>query len=544
MSKSKIRRRKTRSYRGRRPVVFKTPLFIAIGVVFLALLLFKLYQINNGNTLSVSSTKPNIVVFMADDLDKALFDRMYAEGFLDNIKNYLGTQGTTFNNAFHSTSLCCPGRATFFSGQYSHNHRVFDNINTPEAPGSVTAFNDDSTLVTWLNDAGYLTVNIGKYLNNYGTDSSKPVTDPRNPAYKPPGWDYWHSLITYNMYNYKMSVNGVVKTYGSTEADYQTDRIKTLAKNYINGFEAADTTPFYMMVTPFAPHQEIGTGALTTGCSAFAWKYAARPANRHANSLSSWTLPFSESFNEVDLSDKPPIIQAQPQLTSQEQDCANFQYRKRAESMRAFDDLVGEVVNTLTTNGEIENTVLVFTSDNGYFLGEHRLWGKIIGYEESLRNVLIIRAPGIPAGQTVDQFVLSNDMAPTLTELTGTIIPVSAPAVDGRSLVPLLQNPNLSDWRKRFLFEYQGAAAHNGVVIPKFFGVRTSPNDTGVAQQVYTKWNDNGTEYTEYYDLMIDPFQLDSKHNDASRSAQMQTLLGHVNNLQACTGSSCVSFEN
>jgi len=82
------------------------------------------------------------------------------------------------------------------------------------------------------------------------------------------------------------------------------------------------------------------------------------------------------------------------------------------------------------------------------------------------------------------------------------------------------------------------------VVIPKFFGVHTSPNDTGVAQQVYTKWNDNGTEYTEYYDLISDPWQLESRHNDASRSAQMQTLLGHVNNLQACTGSSCVTFEN
>ena len=195
------------------------------------------------------TTAPNVVVFLVDDLDQALFDRMYAEGLLPSIRDHIGTQGTTFTNAFVTTGLCCPTRATWLTGQYSHNHGVLDNH---KPLGGVTRFADATALPVWLKGPTDKYVNglVGKYLNGYGEDASKPRMNPESPRYVPPGWHFWRALASYEMYGYTVSqwdfVHGgeakVVK-YGSAPDDYQTDKLATMASNFIGRLDAPSTNP-------------------------------------------------------------------------------------------------------------------------------------------------------------------------------------------------------------------------------------------------------------------------------------------------------------
>jgi arylsulfatase A-like enzyme len=482
-----------------------------------------------------AAARPNVVVVMADDLDSRSYGRLLRLGLLPSVETALVERGVTFRNSFVTNPLCCPSRATFLTGQYSHNNRVLSN-----APpnGGVLRLDDRSTLATWLRAAGYRTSMVGKYLNYYGlADMTRDgATDVRDALYVPPGWDDWQALVdpsTYLMYQYTINDNGRLVTYGDAPADYQTDVLAARAARFIDASEAADGVPFFLAVFTSAPHNELWP-TIPADTYQDLWPWSIRPAPRHAGSVT-LDLPPTPSFNEADLGDKPPWLRAHPLLTAEDVAYARRKYQDRLAATRAVDDLVGTVVQALVRNDELQTTVLVFTSDNGYLIGEHRLPEKLYAYEESIRVPLVVAVPGGPAGNA-GQLVLNNDLAPTIAEMAGA---TPALAVDGRSFLPLLDDPAREPWRKRFLVEHWAVDSdpmglHDA---PDYAAVRT-PSLT------YVEYDD-GVGSREFYDSAVDPFQLTSLHADTSptRVYQMSVLAGWLATLRACGRGTCQGVE-
>ena len=491
-------------------------------------------------------TRPNVVVFLLDDLDARSLQRMLNKGLMPALKAQIVNQGTKFANAFVTTSWCCPSRATLLTGQYSHNHNVFTNS---RPLGGVHRFNDASTLATWLHDAGYRTGLVGKYFNNYGNDND-PSTPVDDVGYVPPGWDDWQGLMDQNtdglrafrMYDYAINDNGRIVRYGSAVSDYQTDVIARRSRQFINGAERInDAQPFFLLVAPTAPHVE-EPGLELAGCEATAWSQSIRPAPRHLNDFpATIQVPRPPSFNEAQLGDKPPWLRQVPALTGKDIGCLKRQYRDRLNSLRAVDDLVATVVSALVNNGELADTVLIFTSDNGYFHGEHRLTDKVLGYEESIRVPLYIRAPGF-AKQTTWRAAVNNDLAPTVADFAGVQPGLS---VDGRSLLPLMRRPYEKNWRKRFLVEYLGTVQTDRVPPRVPFGAVRTTNLAGSTptNQYYVEWDD-GLGSKEFYDLASDRYQQRSQHRNSSWSAVRSELAAWLEKFRDCGGGSCQVLED
>ncbi len=513
---------------------------VYLAIAFLSAAAIILYFTNSHKFLglgkaSASQPPPNIVVIMADDLSVGLLNNALRQGWMPNLRQKIITPGTTFAKSFVSDSLCCPSRSTFLTGQYAHNHGVLDN----SLPiGGVTKLQDHATIATCLQKAGYRTGHVGKYLNGYGEDKVKdnPTDDPN---YVPPGWDRWQATVgttTYQMYDYTLNDNGKLIQYGSTPNDYQTDVIARRSAGFINESEIVnDTKPFFLVITPLAPHFEIGQGAYRMNYGSQA---TVRPAPRHQGSANNILLPRGFSFNEQDISDKPSwLINHFPPLNTENIDNLQRIYRDKLESLRAVDDLIGTVVSTLETNQELENTVLIFTSDNGYTLGEHRLWQKMYSYEEAIKVPLFIRLPGGVTRHSTDRFALNNDLAPTIVELAGAVPEIE---MDGRSLIPLLKKLKLPDWRKRFLVEHWNGPQFP--ILPNYTAIRTSSAAIQTPNQLYIEY-DGGER--EFYDLVTDPSQLQSLHNQGGKSMiQMQILKSWLTKLKGCKGKSCQVFED
>src|SRR5215218_8461533 len=324
---------------------------------------------------------------LADDMKTSDLDRM------PNTQSLLVNQGVEFTKPWVTRSLCCPSRATILRGQYTHNHHVWVNV---EPSGGFWNFFDqgleNSTIATWLNAAGYDTILIGKYLNRYGLDRS----GNRAPStHVPPGWDKWHAwegIYAGTGTSYKINENGRIATYQRSQI-HDTDLHAQTAENFIR--RTAGGRPFFMYLAPNAPHDP------------------AYFAPRHASMFSNTPLPRPSSFNEADVSDKPQWVQNKPRLSSSQiSDLTQF-YRKRLRALQSLDEMVERLVNALRDTGQLSNTYIVFTSDNGIYLGEHRLTAKGAAYNASPRVPLVIRGPGVPRGVTRSQMALNNDLAPT-----------------------------------------------------------------------------------------------------------------------------------
>ncbi len=228
------------------------------------------------------------------------------------------------------------------------------------------------------------------------------------------------------------------------------------------------------------------------------------PAPRHADAYAVIEAPRPPSFDEADVEDKPEWVRDLPLLGPDEIEDVDNAYRNRLEMLLSLDEMVAGLIEELQAAGELENTYIFFTSDNGYHLGEHRLkLGKRTVYEEAARVPLAVRGPGVPAGQTVDRLALNIDFAPTISELAG----ISAPAfVDGRSLAPLLGDTPPATWRSAFLLEHRsgGRAGHRHT--PTYAAIRTGTY----------KYVENATGGEKLYDLSSDPYELESLHASAN----------------------------
>jgi N-acetylglucosamine-6-sulfatase len=438
-------------------------------------------------------TRPNVVVIMTDD------QTVKSLRVMPKVERLLADKGATFANSFVGLSLCCPSRATFLTGQYAHNHHVFTNNHYGK-------LDETSTLPVWLQNAGYRTIHVGKYLNGYGEP---------DPTEIPPGWTQWHALLgfaTYRYYDYTLNENGRLVTY---ERAYQTDLLTRKAVSMVER-NASRAAPFFLWAAFVAPHR--GTPFESDDPSGFGIGTPV-PAPRHRNDFASKRLPMPSSFNERNVADKPIGIRKRPRLTSGHIGAIRENYQQRLESLLAVDEGVAAIVSALRASGELKNTLIVFTSDNGFFHGEHRIpFGKILPYEPSIRVPLIMRGPGIPAGLRLGQHVSNIDVAPTIVEAAGA---TPGRVMDGLSLLPLLQDPTMRLGRDLLVERKPGTG--------DFSAIRT-------ARYMYAEyWNGE----RELYDLAKDPYELRSRDTDPAYDLVEQDLAARLAWLRTCAGETC-----
>lgn len=444
-----------------------------------------------------ASLRPNIVFILTDDMTTADVRHM------PYVKRLLTGQGTTFGNAFVTNSVCCPSRTTVFRGQYTHNHRI-EGAKPPA--GGWKKFRglgyERSTVATWLRSAGYRTVHIGKYLNGY-----------TNTTHVPPGWDEWYGFNAGGYYNFKLNENGRNVLYKG-EKNYQTDVLNRKAVGYIRR-AARSNRPFFMHLAPWAPHGAPDMSTLS--------------APRHRNLFRQASLPRPPSFNERDVSDKPRWVRGKPRLSRSEIREMSRHYRMRLRSLQAVDESVRDLVRTLRRTGQLQNTYIVFTTDNGFHMGQHRLSAsKWTAYEEDIRVPLIVRGPGVPAGRNLDHLVINNDFAPTFAVLGRAQTPAF---VDGRPLVPLLgvNPPPPERWRRSILIEAKADVDGR----PAYKAVRTDG-------WLYVKYS---TAEQELYDLRNDPYQLHSLHASPN-GTPAEALDLTLQTLSECAGEECRRAED
>lgn len=445
--------------------------------------------------------RPNILFILADDLD------VESASHMPRLKALIADQGVTLTNAFVTYPVCCPSRASILTGQYPHNHQILFNI---PPLGGFAKFRDRggeaSTVATWLQGSGYRTALYGKYLNGYPANT---------PQHVPPGWSVWHGTYdNENYYNYRVNEDGTVRQYGDKPEDYETDVHAGNIVRFLEEAETRDAEPWFIYFAPYAPHGDPRLGLGQEG--------PAVPAPRHRAAFASALAPRTPSFNEADVSDKPPAIRQRASLTPGQTAILDYLYRERLRSLLAVDEAIERFVRTLTRLGELPNTYIVFTSDNGYHIGQHRfMTGKLNMYEEDTRVPVMVRGPGIPARVRRPHFALNIDWAPTFAELAGATAPST---VDGRSLVPLLKRdaPAVDAWRQDFLIEIHRPT---GEVV---FGLRTRT-------QSYAEYS---TGARELYQLDVDPYQLTNRHANTD-AALLTRLSERLKALVTCAGSSC-----
>ncbi len=400
---------------------------------------------------------PNVLLIVADDQPTGMTNRMPN---LDRAPGF-----AKFSSYYDNNPLCCPTRATLLTGLYSHHTGVETNFDAPD-------FDASSTLATWLDDAGYETGLFGKYLNNYPFG--------RGAGYIPPGWDRWSAFVPdAEYYDYDLNQDGTIRHYGDGPRDYSTD----VLADQVDEFIATDSAqPFFAVYTPYGPHAP----------------RTPAPRDRHAFAHTKVKLP--ANFNRV-ATDAPRWWRQRPKLDADDQREAT---RGQWRALQSVDDAVGRFLKTLEREGEADNTLVIYLSDNGYSLGSHRNPWKDCAYEECIHLPLMVRWPGhTDAGGKISALAGSMDIAPTIAAIAGATTPA---AVDGESLVPLLTG-EASSLNRSILLRHVKYPR----VAPTFWGIRTE------------RWTyvDYGSGERELYDDVADPHQL---HNLAGRPGQAATI--------------------
>ncbi len=482
----------------------------------------------------------NVVLITTDDQTAASLRVM------KRTRALIGERGASFANYAASFPLCCPARATWVTGQYPHNHGVIDN--RADAGGGYPNLREPGrVLPAWLDAAGYDTALAGKWIHDY------PALTP------PPGWDRWWGLVpatasSYYDYEIADSVGGLTG-YGSEDADYQTDAItRDYALPYIRA-RAGDPDPFFLHVSYTAPHWGVGKAdPASRRCASpkpFRFETArAKPAPRHADAFRRRELPRPPSFDEADLSDKPKLVRRQRPITRAERRDLARRYRCELASLLAVDEGVEQIDAALREAGLEGETYLIFTSDNGYMHGEHRIRsGKVQPYEEALRLPMLIRGPGIPGGTEIAAPTVDADLVPTIMELTGAGQPPGLERpLDGRSLVADLDR---GDPARAVLTEAKrpARATADGAVARSFVGVRTrryayiehrALRTASVEQGLGAPIGAGEVVDRELYDLERDPYELESRDRSRRYSATRRALAAALGQLRSCSGSDCV----
>lgn len=556
-----------------------------------------------ASPLPAPVTRPDVLVVMTDDLDQDLFDLMLDQGLLPNIEREVLRPGLRFRNSFVSDPVCCPSRATFLTGQYVKNHGIL-GVTKGAAYWYFSEDNrEDHALPVIVQKAGYYTGHVGKYLNGYGMFSKK--------EHLPKGYDEWYGLLdpsTYDMYDFELNMSRggkteIVEFKQGNRSHYQTDVLGDYALQFLDAASQSGK-PFYLTLKPVAPHVETKsfTDSGKLGYRSL-FRENIRPAKRDECLLRgivpeyraagggprcALVLPDSlavlqrkPSFNHMD-DGKPERLRkvVQPLDTEDLRNLAR-QHRMRMVAMLAVDDLVGRVTESLRQRGRLDNTLLIFTSDNGYFQGEHGLDSKLLPYEESIRVPLIIRPPHGKQARSVSQIALNNDLAPTIADYAGAVVERPVDLYDGRSLRGLLEHGEALS-RKQFMVEHfveagalELAQEHPGFarleksvidIAEKFAGfefgslanlsypaykaVRRIDSDSNL---LYVQWYSNvlnteewNTDFEELYDLKKDRYQMSNLINETPPAyiETLQLMRSDMEAFKRCHAENCQEIEN
>ncbi len=441
-------------------------------------------------------TRPNIIFVLTDDL---------AWNLVQYMPHVLAMQrdGATFANYFVTDSLCCPSRSSIFTGRFPHNTGIFRNTGKD---GGYLAFrnrgHEQATFAAALSAAGYRTAMFGKYLNGY-----LPAQHP--PA---PGWTTWAVAGNgYAGFRYSLNQDRQVVPYGDKPADYLTDVLSGLAIRFI---KQSNGQPFFMEIATFAPHAPY------------------TPAPRDAAALPGVRAPRTPAFNAAPDAEAAKWLSTHPQLSDTDIERIDTDFRKRAQSVLAIDTMIGELQATVAAIGATDNTYFVFSSDNGYHMGEHRLMpGKMTAFDTDIHVPLVVTGPGVPAGLTRDEIVENVDLCSTFTELGG----ASAPAnVDGHSLVSLLHGQHAPQWRTLALVEHRGP--HQDPTDPDAPSPRSGNPTTYEAirsqTSVYVEYADGEREY---HDRVTDPQELRNTYSSLP-AVEQTTLAAMLAAMKRCQG--------
>jgi arylsulfatase A-like enzyme len=405
--------------------------------------------------------------------------------WMDEVEQRIVARGTRLRNAIVPTAVCCPSRASLLTGLFAHSTGVWSNGRSDGIPdtGGWPVFHaaglEDRTIAVWLQDAGYRTVLVGKYLNGY---------DESPPGFVPPGWTVWHAFAERNGAYFDYSLrhsDGSETTHGHEPRDYSTDVLSRIAVEAVRG--APDDQPLFLMFTPYAAH-----GPPT-------------PAPRHLGTATAGP-PTGPSINEPDVTDKPPWIAELPPAAI---DPITQQRRTTQETLRSADEAIARVIDAFARHRVLDDTLVIFTSDNGHLWGEHRLRGKNMPYRASSRVPLAMRWPGHLSPGTEDRrLALNVDVTATIADAAGVTPPVGT---EGVSLLG-------STERTGFALESAVTDGHDGngqkVARPAYCGYRTR-------RFLYVR-SSGGIE--ELYDYREDPQELSNVAGVAAYAADLASL--------------------
>jgi len=425
-------------------------IFKIISGLILAAMLFSSCQVFPR----INDTRPNFLIIITDD---QRYDTME---YMPNTQELIFDQGVTFSKGYITTPFCCPSRASILTGMYAHNHWVHVNEDPLEF----------KTVVEDVHRNGYYTGLVGKYLNSWKGETR-------------PEYDFWVSFWGGTMKDYydpDLDVNG---TWSKHEG-YATYIFRDYVLEFLDG-ASKQSRPFFLLFAPNAPHAPF------------------TPAKEDTALLQDLE-PFRPiSFNEADNSDKPVSISGSALLTDEEIQTIDNTRRRQILTLIALDRTIPDIIQKLKDTGELDNTVILFISDNGKHWGEHRMDSKSTAYEESVRVPFAIRFPPlVPTPYTEDGLVVNIDIAPTIYELSETSMPKT---VNGKSLVGLLSGG--AEWRDHVLLEaWPDRGAWTAIHTGEYIYIETE------------------NDLSEFYDLKLDPFEMDNAIN----SPQYQELIAKL----------------
>ena len=428
----------------------------------------------------VQGPPPNVLFFLTDD---QRFDTLE---YMPTVRRELMARGVTFTNAYVTTPLCCPSRASILTGLYARHHGVLDNNGER---GGYNAFDPSSTLATWLRSAGIRTMLVGKYLNEYKNYDI------------PPGWDEWFAVwdTDEHYYNYKVNDGGRRRVFGYREEWYSTD---VLTDQAIKVLQDKQDRPFFLFLPYTSPHGP------------------AQPAKRDAGSFDETPLTLRPSYNEADVRDKASWIRDIRPLGEQSEGEMDKLRRNSLASLQSVDQGVGRVVETLRADGRLDNTWVIFMSDNGLSLGEHRvLERKSCGYEECVKVPLIVVPPAAQAARlsvprSDDRLMLNIDLAPTIAAIAGA---TPGRPMDGVNILPHLADPT-TPWRTEGVLELWTDEPRRS-----YQGLRAD-------RWKYLRYG-NGEQ--ELFDLAADPYEMDSQAGNPTYAETLSSLSARLDVLLA-----------
>jgi N-acetylglucosamine-6-sulfatase len=437
--------------------------------------------------------KPNILFVLTDDMPEGLWSTM------PSLKDRVGARGTRFRNAYVTQSLCCPSRATVLTGKYPHNHGITGN-GAPNGgePEFRSSGQDQDTIATSVRAEGYRTALIGKYMNGYAGE------------YVPPGWSYWYAP-TGRAGGGTANENGdLVNFSGSLPVT-----IASKAQAFLNrSTDQAGDPPFMLFYWTTQPH------------------LPANVPSGYNDLFQGANLPRPPSFDEPDVSDKPAYIRNRPRLTQDQIDQLEADHKTQLRTLAHVDDTLENMLDLLGDRGELANTYVVFATDNGVHMGQHRYLlprgSKSTPYEEAASTPLIIRGPGVSRGVVRTQLVANNDLAPTFAAWASASPPES---VDGRSITPLLSATPPASWRTALLNERHLIESDDS----------PSPNYDALFTASGKRYVEYATGEKEFYDLRTDPYELINSYDPTTTPAGVASRLRA---LKTCSADACRTAEN